>query len=173
MEKQNRIKYLNPYFAGFLLGFLLLLTFYITGRGLGATGAVKNVVVGTVHEVAPEHTQELTYYSMFIGDNKNPFKNWMVFEVIGVFMGALISGAVWGRLKRKNEHGPRITGKKRLIYAFIGGLLFAIGAQFARGCTSGAALSGSVSMSLAGFLIMLLIFGTGFAFAILFRKLWV
>ena len=97
----------------------------------------------------------------------------MVFEVIGVFIGALISGALWGRLKRVNEHGPRISSKSRLIYAFLGGLLFAIGAQFARGCTSGAALSGSVAMSLGGFVIMLLIFGTGYALAIFFRKLWI
>ena len=34
--------YMNPYFAGFLLGLLLLATIYITGRGLGSSGAVKS-----------------------------------------------------------------------------------------------------------------------------------
>lgn len=38
-------KYMNPYLAGALLGLLLLATIYITGRGLGASGAVKSVTV--------------------------------------------------------------------------------------------------------------------------------
>ena len=34
-----RTDYLNPYLAGFLLGLLLLVTIFLTGRGLGASGA--------------------------------------------------------------------------------------------------------------------------------------
>ena len=39
-------KYMNPYLAGVLLGLLLIATIYITGRGLGASGAVKSFAVG-------------------------------------------------------------------------------------------------------------------------------
>ena len=35
-------KYMNPYLAGVLLGLLLIATIYITGRGLGASGAIKS-----------------------------------------------------------------------------------------------------------------------------------
>ena len=41
-------KYMNPYLAGFLLGVVLLASFYFTGRGLGASGAVKSTIVATV-----------------------------------------------------------------------------------------------------------------------------
>ena len=34
-----KTKYMNPYLAGFLLGLVLLLTIFVTGRGLGASGA--------------------------------------------------------------------------------------------------------------------------------------
>jgi uncharacterized membrane protein YedE/YeeE len=54
----------------------------------------------------------------------------------------------------------------------VGGALFGIGAQFARGCTSGAALSGMAVLSTAGFVTMLAIFGTGYAFAWFARGLW-
>ena len=46
-------KYMNPYLAGFLLGLVLLATIYITGHGLGASGALKAVVSSAVWSAAP------------------------------------------------------------------------------------------------------------------------
>lgn len=166
-------KYLNPYLGGFLLGMLLLLTFYITGRGLGASGAVKSTVVTAVNTVAPMHAEESTFYSRFISDDKNPMSTWLVFEIIGVLAGAFLSGSIAGRLKFKVEHSPKITSKTRLTMAVFGGLLFGFGSQLGRGCTSGAALSGMGNMSLAGFITMLAIFGSAFIFAFFFRKFWI
>jgi hypothetical protein len=36
---------------------LIIFTFYITGRGLGATGGIKSSVVTIVDEVAPTHAE--------------------------------------------------------------------------------------------------------------------
>jgi len=171
MERSK--KYLNPYLGGFLLGILLLLTFYITGRGLGASGAIKSTVVTAVNTVAPTHAEESTYYSKFISDDKHPMNTWLVFEIIGVLAGAFLSGSIAGRLKFKVEHSPKITSKTRLIMAVFGGLFFGFGSQLGRGCTSGAALSGMGNMSLAGFITMLAIFGSAFIFAFFFRKFWI
>lgn len=165
--------YFNPYFGGVMLGLILLATFYITGRGLGASGAAKSTVVATVDRFAPTHAENSEYYSKFISDDNHPMNNWLVFEVIGVLAGALLSGAIHGRLKFKTEHSPKISVRKRLIFAGFGGLLFGIGSQVARGCTSGAALSGSAVLSLGGFITMLSIFGSAYALAYLFRKLWI
>ena len=44
-------RYLNPYFGGFLLGLVLLATMFVTGRGLGASGAVKSTLVEAVNTV--------------------------------------------------------------------------------------------------------------------------
>lgn len=165
--------YFNPYFGGILLGLLLLVTFYITGRGLGASGAAKSTVVAAVEQVAPEHAEESAYYSKFISDDIHPLNNWLVFEVIGVFAGALLSGGLAGRMELKTEHNPKITSRKRLIWAGVGGLLFGLGSQIARGCTSGAALSGAAVLSLGGFLTMFSIFGAAYGFAYFFRKLWI
>jgi uncharacterized membrane protein YedE/YeeE len=167
-------KYINPYFGGVLLGFLLLITFFITGRGLGASGAVKSAVVTTVDKVAPVHAGKSDYYSQFITDRHSPMYNWLVFESLGMLFGGILSGALFGRIKRMRiEHAPKITGTTRLLFAGLGGVLFGFGSQFARGCSSGAALSGTGSYAFGGLLVMLVMFGTGYALAWFFRKLWI
>lgn len=162
--------YMNPYLAGFLLGLVLLTTVFITGRGLGASGSFKGVVVASVNAVAPQHAASSPFFNVQHG---NPLKSWLVFEVLGVLLGAFLSGVVSNRLTFETEHPPHVSSRLRLGMALIGGGLFGIGSQFARGCTSGAALSGMAVMSVGGFLTMLAIFGSAYAVAFFFRKLWI
>lgn len=172
-ENQNRHIYWNPYFGGFLLGLLILSTFYITGRGLGASGALKSSVVTVVNKVSPEHSESNAYYSKLLKGSNSPMNNWLVFEALGVILGAFLSGAITGRIQWRTQHSPKITVRRRLVFALTGGLLFGFGAQIARGCTSGAALSGISMMATAGFISMLTIFGTGYLVAYFFRKNWI
>jgi uncharacterized membrane protein YedE/YeeE len=167
-------KYMNPYLAGFFLGLLLLATIYITGRGLGASGAVKSAVVAGVQTISTGHAQEAKFYNEYLQEHENnPLKNWLVFEVIGVLIGAFISGLISNRLKFTLEHSPKIKSQTRIAAALFGGLLFGFGAQLGRGCTSGAALSGMAVISTGGILTMFAIFGGAYMFAYFFRKLWV
>jgi len=166
-------KYMNPYLAGFLLGLVLLATIYVTGRGLGASGAVKSVIMAAVVDVAPEHSANTPYINDYGKEHPGgPLKDWLVFEVIGVIIGAFFSGVISNRVGIKLERGPGITNKTRIIAAIIGGALFGFGSQLGRGCTSGAALSGMAVMSFGGIITMLAIFGSGYSFAYFFRKLW-
>jgi uncharacterized protein len=165
---------MNPYLAGVLLGLILLVTIFITGRGLGASGAMKSVVVDAMTVVAPEHAANSEFYSKYNASHPGgSVKNWLFIEVIGVAIGGFLSGLLSNRLGFKIDRGARIGNKTRLIAAFAGGSLFGIGAQFGRGCTSGAALSGMAVMSAGGFLTMMAIFGTGYALAFIFRKMWI
>ncbi len=178
MNKQdlnhNRPHYINPYLGGVLLGLLVLLTVYITGRGLGASGAVKSAVVTTAKVISPVKTEHNAYMGKFVTKDHSPMYNWLVFESLGIFFGGLLSGIIFGRVKKfRIEHNPKITSKTRLLVALLGGILFGIGSQFGRGCTSGAALSGSATFAFGGVLVMLTIFGTGYAIAWFFRKLWI
>jgi uncharacterized membrane protein YedE/YeeE len=167
-------KYMNPYLAGFFLGLLLLFTIFITGRGLGASGAIKSGVIAIVNTVAPSHTANTHFYTEYSEEHKgSPLNNWLVFEVIGVVIGAFASGVIANRVGLKLEHSPKITSKVRVIGALIGGALFGFGAQFGRGCTSGAALSGMAVLSTGGIITMMAIFGGAYAFAYFFRKLWI
>jgi uncharacterized membrane protein YedE/YeeE len=168
-----RKKYMNPYLAGVLLGLVLLSAMFFSGRGLGASGGLKYAVVAAVETVDHQHAMESSYYSKYFEDGKNPLKSWLALEVLGMLLGGFISGAISGRLKFKIEKSPKISNGKRLLFAFLGGVFFVYGAQLARGCTSGAALSGMAVLSVAGFMTMLGIFGSAFLFAWFFRKLWI
>ncbi|MCK9256002.1 MAG: YeeE/YedE family protein [Bacteroidales bacterium] len=161
--------YMNPYLAGFLLGLLLLVTIFISGRGLGASGAIKSLVVAGTQTV----TKDAHNISQFFVSDGNPLKSWLLFEVVGVILGAFLSGFLSNRLTWKIDKGPRIKNITRLILALTGGLFFGLGSQFGRGCTSGAALSGMAVFSAGGFLTMMAIFGTGYMIAYFFRKLWI
>ena len=172
--KEAPKKYMNPYLAGFFLGFVLLTTIYITGRGLGASGAIKSFVVQTVENVAPEHAATTDYYITQRQNNPDgPLKSWLVFEVIGVVIGAFLSAVMSNRVTVKIEKGPGVKNGIRIAAAIFGGALFGIGSQLARGCTSGAALSGMAVMSFVGIVTMMSIFGMAYAMAWFFRKLWI
>lgn len=164
--------YMNPYLAGFLLGMVLLAAFFLTGRGLGASGAAKNIVITAVANAAPGYAGQSTFYAEFF-TGSHPMMSWLVFLLMGVIIGAFYSGAMANRLGFKIERGPKIGAGTRLAFALAGGLLFGLGAQFGRGCTSGAALSGMAVMSTGGILTMMAIFGTGYIIAYFFRKLWI
>ncbi|MCL5992171.1 MAG: YeeE/YedE family protein [Bacteroidetes bacterium] len=171
MDNNN---YMNPYLAGFFLGLLLLGTIYITGRGLGASGAIKSVVVTAVETVAPSHTANTKFYKEYSEEHSgSPLKNWLVFEMAGALIGAFFSGLISNRLKFTLEHSPKIKSRTRIAGALIGGTLFGFGAQLGRGCTSGAALSGMAVLSTGGLITMAFIFGGAYAFAYFFRKLWI
>jgi uncharacterized protein len=168
----KKTKYLNPYISGTLLGLVLLTAIYISGRGLGSSGAVKSVVVTAVQEIAPAHADNGVFYQKYKASHPSPLKSWLVFEMLGVIIGAFLSGLISNRLTFSVEKSPLVKSRTRLLLAFGGGMLFAIGAQFARGCTSGAALSGMAVMATSGFITMIAIFGTGYLFAYFFRKYW-
>jgi uncharacterized protein len=166
--------YMNPYLAGFFLGLVLLATIFVTGRGLGASGAIKSVLIQGVESVAPAHAASAPFYTEYRKEHpESPLKSWLVFEVIGVIIGGFLSGVVSDRLGITLEKGPRVRSSIRLLTALAGGALFGLGAQFGRGCTSGAALSGMAVLSTGGIITMMAIFGMGYAVAYFFRKLWI
>ena len=164
---------MNPYIAGTFLGIVLLLSMFIAGRGLGASGGIKYCVVSIVGAVDRPHALKSSFYGKYFEEGKQPLKNWLALEILGIVAGGFISGAVSKRLKFKIEKSPKISNTRRLVFAFLGGVFFVYGAQLARGCTSGAALSGMAVLSLAGFVTMMAIFGSAYLFAWFFRKNWI
>jgi len=162
----------NPYVGGFLLGLVLLGSFLVLGHGLGASGAASRVGVTALNGVAPEHVQDSSYFSRYAGDGASPMQDWMVFSVIGVFIGGAVSSTLAGRRKAQVTRGPRIGVPARLGMALAGGVLMGFAARLARGCTSGQALSGGALMSVGSWVFMLAVFGGGYALALVVRRQW-
>ena len=172
--QKKKSGYLNPYIGGVLLGLVLLAANFIAGRGLGASGAIKSVVVATTQTVAPKYTENAKFFQEYKEEHSgSPLKNWLVFQMLGVLVGGFLSGAIAGRLKFKVEHSPKITARRRLLFALIGGIFFGLGSQLGRGCTSGSALSGMAVLSFGGIITMMGIFGAAYALAYFLRKNWI
>ena len=166
--------YSNPYLVGIGLGLVLLASFVIMGRGLGASGALSTLVASGISAIAPDHASQNSFYSEYLGDGStNPLKDWLIFQVIGVLVGGFISGTISHRVKKGIEKGPRISTKMRLIYAFVGGGLLGWGAKLARGCMSGQALTGGAVLNLGSWAFMMMVFAGGYGAAYFMRRQWV
>jgi uncharacterized protein len=165
--------YMNPYLAGVGLGLVLLLAFVTMGRGLGASGAFTAVIAWGLNGLAPEHAMANDFLNRYLGDGStHPLKTWLVFEVAGLFAGALASGLLAGRVQGTVEKGPGASTRARLLAAFLGGALVAVGAALARGCTSGQALTGGALLNAGSWAFMLSVFAGGYAVAWVVRGQW-
>ena len=164
--------YWNPYFVGFLLGLVLLATYMVTGRGLGATGAFSSVAAWLAGLFSPEHVAANAVHSRYFNDGA-PLQSWTLFLLFGAFIGALISGLQGGRVGTTIERGPRITDNQRLMLAFGGGFLAAFGAKIAKGCTSGQALTGGSILNVGSLVFMVSVFIAAYALAYFVRKEWI
>lgn len=164
--------YMNPYLAGIGLGLVLLAAFVLVGRGLGASGAFNSVVAWLVSLVAPGYARSNEFLRSYLEGDSHPLKAWLVFEVAGVLVGALVSGLLAGRVGVEVEKGPRVSVGTRLAFAFVGGGLMATGAALGHGCTSGQALTGGSLLNLGSWVFMLCVFGGAYAVAYFFRRQW-
>jgi len=164
--------YWNPYLAGLLLGVVLFLAFFLTGNGLGASGGLNRLVVVAQDAVAPQHVDCTPYLLEMAGGEKNPLDHWLVVMVVGSLIGGALSGWQSGRLKLETVKGPQITNRRRWAMAFLGGTIMGFGARFARGCTSGHALSGGAVLSAGAWAFMFSIFGSAYALAWFLRRNW-
>lgn len=170
----NRPKknYVNPYFGGIVLGLVLFTSIFLSGNGLGASGAISRIDAAIVDAIAPEHVDTNSYLLKLAGGDKNPFDDWIIPVFFGSIFGGFTSGVLNGRFKFETNRGPRITDRTRWLMAFIGGAIFVYGARMARGCTSGQALTGGATLSAGSWVIMFSIFASAYALAYFVRRLW-
>jgi uncharacterized membrane protein YedE/YeeE len=165
--------FVNPYLSGILLGVVLFLSFFITGSGLGASGGLNRLLVVVQDFVAPGHVDNVPYLIDLAGGDRNPLDSWIVFMTIGTIIGGAVSGYRNGRMKLETFKGPRISRETRWALAFVGGAFMGYGARFARGCTSGQALSGGAVLSAGSWAFMLAVFAGAYALAYFVRRLWI
>lgn len=162
----------KPHAAGALLGLGLLLTFVLTGHGLGGSGFTTAVAASTAHAVAPAATAGNAYFGPMVEDGRNPLDAWITWQVLGVAIGALI-GAISARRFKWSVDGPTRLGKAgRLTMALIGGVIAGFGARVSLGCTSGLGLSGAATLATAGFVFLGGFFVTGGLLGMATRRLW-
>lgn len=170
LNKEERI-YWSPYIAGSFLGLTLLLTYYVMGHGLGASGAFTQLTAKLVGLVAPGHAEANTYLQAYL--RLGPLsRSWIVLEIVGVLLGGFLGALTAGRLRFGIERGARMSRGGRLLLALVGGIAVGFGARLAQGCTSGQALSGGAVLAVGSWLFTLMFFLGGYLFAYWVRKEW-
>jgi hypothetical protein len=170
MERSDR--FWNPYFAGVMLGLVLLSTFLVMGRGLGATGAANRISIAVVQATAPSVVESNRAMSALAHEGRGALDDWLVFEVLGVLLGGAYGAYTAGRLRFGVIRGAGVGVAQRLLFAFAGGALMGMAARAARGCTSGQALSGGAVLSVGSWVFMLAVFAGGYSFAWFVRRQW-
>ena len=139
-------RYDDPYVIGAGLGLVLLASFVISGRGLGASGAFTTVAAALVD---------------------SPMLNksgWLLLEIGGVVIGGFLSALTAGRLQ--------FVRSSRMLLSLAGGAVMGVGAVLARGCTSGLALTGGALLSAGSWLFIIAAFAGAYALAPLLRRSW-
>lgn len=173
MKPTREPGYWNPYLAGAVLGTVLFASFAMTGSGLGASGGLARIVAAVADAVAPGHVDRTPGLARLAGGAKDALANRLVPLVAGVAIGGFLSALLAGRLRGETRRGPRLASAgARWAFALAGGAIAGFGAQLARGCTSGQALSGGATLALGSWAFMAAVFAAGYLLAAPLRRLW-
>jgi uncharacterized protein len=172
--RQTPRPYTDPYVAGIGIGLVLLAAYLVVGQGLGASGAFASVVAsGTAVVQGTARAAASPAVAPYLPRGiASPLQDWLVLELAGVMLGGFTSAWLAGRLRRATERGMRVSSSQRMYAAVGGGVLMGVGAKFARGCTSGQALSGGALLSVGSWIFIASCFAAGYLFAPLARRLW-
>ncbi len=169
---KNERPYMNPYLGGIGIGVILFSVFFITGKGLGASGALTRLFTFTMDKITPTYVSGVEYLNNYAATENGPLYHWLFFMFIGIMLGGLFAGISGNRMKTEMFKGPNTTKQRRIITAFIGGFLVALGARLAGGCTSGLALTGASVLGVSGWVFFLSVFAAGLTTAFVVRKEW-
>ena len=165
-------RYADPYLAGVGLGVVLLMSYVVAGRGLGASGAFASSAAGLVHAAAPARAEANAYFAQYLQSGVSPWRDWLVFELAGACIGGWLSAWLAGRARWEVERGRNVGVTPRLFAAGSGGAAMGVGAMLARGCTSGQALTGGALLSVGSWLFMIAAFASAYAVSPFIRKAW-
>jgi uncharacterized membrane protein YedE/YeeE len=164
----------DPYLSGIGIGCVLLAAYGFAGRGLGASGAFASVTAAfSASLLGVERASRSAALAGYLPKGiSSPLTDWLVWQLIGVAVGAFVAAWRGGRLRWTTDRGPRVGPRERVGWAVMGGALMGVGARFARGCTSGQALSGGALLSAGSWLFIVTAFAAAYACAPMARRLW-
>lgn len=165
----NEERLMNPYLAGVCLGLVLLLSFVILGAGLGASAGLARIGAYCEMLLFKNHVLTSEYFGRW---GESPLQYYLVYMLIGVFLGALLSVFLYGRFSFFLEKGEYASSAQRVMFALVGGFLVGFASRLAGGCTSGQALTGAAQLMTGSFLFLICLFASGYATAFFFRRQW-
>ena len=160
----------SPWVVGAAIGLLSCLAFLLSDRPLGCSTTFTRTAGMIEKWIRGARAVEKPYYRMF-----PPEIDWQVTLVAGIVLGAFASSMLSGAFEIRwvpdawaQTAGP--APAFRWIVALAGGVLMGLGARWARGCTSGHGISGTLQLAVSGWIAAACFFIGGIAAAtLLFR----
>ena len=122
---EHEREYWNPYLCGVLLGVVLFTSYLVTGHGLGASGGLARLVTAGLKQMAPGQVDTNGFFAGLGGGAKNPLSHWLLWEVLGVAIGGIVSARLAGRLRIGVQSGPRLQprlARRRLFELPLDGI---------------------------------------------------
>lgn len=157
----------NPYLVGALIGVLSILTFSLADKPIGMSTAVAQAAGAcALPFMGSEGVAANTYWA------KKAVPAWDYGNLffLGTFLGALVSALISGSFQFgsvatvwRDRFGPSVP--KRMVAAFLGGIVIIYGARLADGCTSGHGISGSLQLAVSSWTFFIVMFVSGIATA--------
>ena len=165
----QRSDYANPYLAGFALGLTLLASFLVLGAGLGASSGLARIGAWAESCVAAEHVLASPYFGAWGND---PLHYYLVFMLVGTFLGGLASALFANRVNPGLEKGAACPQNLRVGLALSGGVVVGFASRLAQGCTSGQALTGGALLLSGSLAFLVAVFAGGYGAAWFVRRQW-
>lgn len=148
----------SPYLVGAGIGLLSWLTFYFSDKPIGASSFYAQLAgfIGRVFN--KRHVDSLAYFQA-----NPPQMGWgfvfVVFTIVGGWIAAITGGEFaneWLPAMWEARFGDSIP--LRAAVAVAGGVLMALGARLAGGCTSGHGISGTMQLNVASWISVICFF---------------
>jgi hypothetical protein len=162
----------RPVIGGGAIGLATVLAYYVSGRGIGASGGITRLFATLQQWLLPQLGEHSTYLTGYVPRAGEPLESYLVSMLWGLLAGSFAAALFSGHLRLELLRGPGAGVPARLMTAFGGGLLSGFAARLSRGCTSGQAIVGGTQLSLGAWVFMICIFIGGFAAAWLVRRQW-
>ncbi len=161
----------SPYLVGAAIGVLSWLTFYFSDKPIGASSFYAQLSGFIGKLFSKRRTESLPYFK------ENPPKvGWEFVFVITTIIGGAIAAVTGGEFTGQwlpamwvDRFGEG-TLVLRGVVGFAGGMLLAIGARMAGGCTSGHGISGALQLNVASWIAVICFFIGGVAAAMLLYR---
>ena len=156
----------SPYLVGAGIGVLSWLTFWVSDKPIGASSFYAHVAGFIGNLLAKRRTESLAYFKA-----KPPRVKWGFAFVASIVVGGAIAALTGGEFA--NEWLPAMWVARfgdsmalRAAFGFGGGVLMALGARLAGGCTSGHGISGTLQLNPGSWITAICFFIGGIAVAI-------
>jgi len=157
----------SPYVVGAGIGILSMLTFLISREAIGVSGAFAQTS-GMLEKLFRGKKAPIREYYR----EHPPAINWEWMFVVGLMLGSFVSAKLSGDFRivaipaRWLESAPD-SRLLRWLAAFVGGIIMGFGARWARGCTSGHGISGTLQLAVSSWIVTAALFISGILTAML------